>query len=221
MQVATLLTVVGEDTREVHSTFCEWATDGDERRIQQVLRRFSEYCQPRKNVPFERYKFNKRTQEHSEQYEQYKTALRKLSEACEFDTITPNEILRDRLIFGIHDAKVRERLLRENILKLEKTDEICRAAESMTEQMKIVGQTTSQATSVHAFRQRKERPRFLKKETSQKNDVTKECGSCGRHHGERQKSTVQHLAESVIRVANTITSLLNAGKKHPAANAIP
>ena len=91
----------------------------------------------------------------------------------------------------------------------------------MTEQMKIVGQTTSQATSVHAFRQRKERPRFLKKETSQKNDVTKECGSCGRHHGERQKSTVQHLAESVIRVANTITSLLNAGKKHPAANAIP
>ena len=38
-------------------------------------------------------------------------ALRKLSEACEFDTITPNEILRDRLIFGIHDTKVRERLL--------------------------------------------------------------------------------------------------------------
>ena len=119
VQVATLLTVVGEDTREVHSTFCEWATDGDERRIQQVLRRFSEYCQPRKNVPFERYKFNKRTQEHSEQYEQYKTALRKLSEACEFDTITPNEILRDRLIFGIHDAKVRERLLRENIVTRE------------------------------------------------------------------------------------------------------
>ncbi|KAI0207901.1 hypothetical protein LSAT2_007448 [Lamellibrachia satsuma] len=105
VQVATLLTVIGEDGREVHSTFRDWAQDGDDRRILPVLKKFAEYCQPRKNVPFERYKFNKRMQERGEPYEQYKTALHKLSEACEFDTITPNEILRDRLIFGIHDTK--------------------------------------------------------------------------------------------------------------------
>ena len=122
VQVATLLTVIGEDGREVYSTLRDWAHDGDDRRIVPVLRKFAEYCQPRKNVPFERYKFNKRTQESGESYEQYKTTLRKLSEACEFDTITPNEILRDRLIFGIHDTKVRERLLRENNLTLIKTD---------------------------------------------------------------------------------------------------
>ena len=105
-------------------------------------------------MPFERYKFNKRTQESGESYEQYKTTLRKLSEACEFDTITPNEILlRDRLIFGIHDSKVRERLLRETNLTLIKTDEICRAAESMTEQMRIVGQSNNETTLVHAVRQ--------------------------------------------------------------------
>ena len=92
-------------------------------------------------------------QESGESYEQYKTTLRKLSEACEFDTITPNEILRDRLIFGIHDTKVREWLLRENNLTLIKTDEICRAAESMTEQMRIVGQSNNATTSVHAVRQ--------------------------------------------------------------------
>lgn len=153
VQVATLLTVIGEDGREVHSTFRDWAQDGDDRRILPVLKKIAEYCQPRKNVPFERYKFNKRMQESGEPYEQYKTALRKLSEACEFDTITPNEILRDILIFGIHDTKVRERLLRENNLTLAKTDEICRAAESMTEQMRIVGQSSSSATSVHALRQ--------------------------------------------------------------------
>ena len=150
--MATLLTVIGEDGREVYSTFRDWAQDGDDRRILPVLRKFAEYCQPRKNVPFERYKFNKRTQESGESYEQYKTTLRKLSEACEFDTITPNEILRDRLIFGIHDTKVRERLLRETNLTLIKTDEICRAAESMTEQMRIVGQSNDATTSVHAVR---------------------------------------------------------------------
>ena len=62
VQVATLLTVIGEDSREVYSTFKEWAADGDARRIKPVLQRFAAYCEPRKNVPFERYKFNKRVQ---------------------------------------------------------------------------------------------------------------------------------------------------------------
>ena len=62
---------------------------------------------------------------------QYRTALRKLAEGCEFATITLQEILRDRLLFGIKDAKVREHLLRESHLTLAKTDEICHAAESM------------------------------------------------------------------------------------------
>ena len=62
VQVATLLTVIGEDGREVYSTLRDWAQDGDDRRIIPVLRKFAEYCQPRNIVPFERYKFNKRTQ---------------------------------------------------------------------------------------------------------------------------------------------------------------
>ena len=77
-----------------------------------VLMKFQQYCQPCKNVPFERYRFNGRTQEPGEAHDQYRTALRKLAEGCEFQTITPGEILRDRLIFGIKDDKERERLLR-------------------------------------------------------------------------------------------------------------
>ena len=61
-----VLTVIGEDGREVYSTLRDWAHDGDDHRIVPVLRKFAEYCQPRKNVPFERYKFNKRTQESGE-----------------------------------------------------------------------------------------------------------------------------------------------------------
>ena len=191
VQVATLLTVIGEDGREVYSTFRDWAQDGDDRRILPVLRKFAEYCQPRKNVPFERYKFNKRTQESGESYEQYKTTLRKLSEACEFDTITPNEILRDRLIFGIHDTKVRERLLRETNLTLMKTDEICRAAESMTEQMRIVGQTNDATTSVHAVR------KFSgQKKRSTESDTAKECWNCGRQHGRQPKELCPAFGKS-------------------------
>ncbi|CAH3033650.1 unnamed protein product [Pocillopora meandrina] len=60
----------------------------DENKIAPVLQKFAEYCQPRKNVPFERYRFNRRTQEAGESYDQYKTALSKLAEGCDFDTIT-------------------------------------------------------------------------------------------------------------------------------------
>lgn len=90
---------------------------------QKFAKKFAEYCQPRKNVPFERYRFNKRVQEAGESYDQYKTALRKLAEGCDFNSITPDEILRDRIVFGIRDNKVRERLLRESHLTSKKTDD--------------------------------------------------------------------------------------------------
>jgi len=55
VQVATPVTVIGEEVREVFSTFTE--------KIGPVLAQFRRYCQPRKNIPFERYKFNSRAQE--------------------------------------------------------------------------------------------------------------------------------------------------------------
>ena len=54
VQVATLLTVIGEEAREVFATF-NWAAVGDEAKISKVLQKFEQYCQPRLNVPFERY----------------------------------------------------------------------------------------------------------------------------------------------------------------------
>ncbi|PFX11501.1 Retrovirus-related Pol polyprotein [Stylophora pistillata] len=139
VQVTTLLTVIGGEARDVYSTFTGWG-EGENQKIEPVLRKFAEYCEPRRNVPFERYRFNQRMQEAGESYDHYKTSLRKLPEGCDFNTITLEEILRDRLIFGINDGKVRERLLREAGLTLAKTDEICRAAESMRAQMKMVGE---------------------------------------------------------------------------------
>ena len=68
--MATLLTVIGEEAREVYSTFNDWAEDGDDKKIKPVLKKFGDYCEPRKNIPFERYKFNRRVQEPGETYDQ-------------------------------------------------------------------------------------------------------------------------------------------------------
>ena len=81
-------------------------------------------------MPFERYRFNHRCQEAGENYNQYHTALRKLADNCDFGSITPDELLCDRLVFSIRDSKTREHLLREPALTVRHTDEICHSAES-------------------------------------------------------------------------------------------
>ena len=105
--------------------------------------------------------------------------MRKLADGCEFETITPEEILRDRLVFGIRDAKVRERLLRKTTLTLAKTDEICHAAESMMAQMKVV--EDGYGTTVNAV---KTEQKHLQKPQEGVSDGkrTRECWNCGRRH---------------------------------------
>lgn len=164
------------------------ADEGDKNKIAPVLKKLTEYCQPRK-----RYRFNRRSQETGEAYDQYKTALRKLAGGCDFNTITPDKILRDRLIFGISDAKVRERLLREFDLTLAKTDEISRAAESMKAQMKVVGDVT-ESESNKVDQERSFNARKPKKNTRRKQQQTqrgrkwRECDNCGYQHMENLES---------------------------------
>ena len=136
VQVATLLTVIGEEAREVFATFA-WDSEEDASKIDKVLTKFEEYCQPRRNIPFERYLFNRRMQEPGESYDHYRTALLKLAEGCSFQTITPDEILRDKLIFGVKDQQAREKLLRKAKLTLAETDDICRSHESTATQLKV------------------------------------------------------------------------------------
>ena len=137
VQVSTLLTVIGAEAHKVFSTFT-WATAGDDKRVDKVLDKFAEYCQPRVNVPFERFKFNSRCQGVGEPFDQFVTALRQLTSKCDFANVTEDGLLRDRIVFGINNQKLKERLLREADLTLSRTLEICRAAELSSAQLKEV-----------------------------------------------------------------------------------
>ena len=57
VQVATLLTVIGEEAQEVFATFT-WTNEKDQAKIGTVIDKFEVYCQPRKNIPFVCYRFN-------------------------------------------------------------------------------------------------------------------------------------------------------------------
>ena len=46
IQVATLLTVIGEEACDVYSTIRDWANEGEDNKIAPVLQKFAKYCQP-------------------------------------------------------------------------------------------------------------------------------------------------------------------------------
>ena len=100
--------------------------------------KFEQYCQPHHNIPFERYHFNQCKREPGESYDNNCTALLKLVEGCSFQTITSEEILHDKLVFGIKDKQAREKLLRNTNLMLADTDDICHSHEITATQMKLM-----------------------------------------------------------------------------------
>lgn len=92
-------------------------------------------------------------QEAGELYDHYQTVLRQIAHWCEFKTIKADQILQDKLAFRIQNSKVRERLLHEKNLSLQKTDEICWAHKTI-EQMKVLGGASAGDTDpgdVNAF----------------------------------------------------------------------
>ena len=57
--IATLLTVIGEDAITVYDGF-EWSGDPKKRTIEDVQKKFDDYCTPRINIPYERHRFHSR-----------------------------------------------------------------------------------------------------------------------------------------------------------------
>ena len=73
-RVAILLHTAGPEALDVSSTF-QWEEEADKDDTDKVLQKFREYCQPRKNTVFERYKFWDRNQQEGESIDQWVTDL--------------------------------------------------------------------------------------------------------------------------------------------------
>ena len=113
-----LLTTIGEKARDVYDTFT-FATEGDDMKLDLVVAKFDEYFSPRKNLPDTRFKFFPYDQANGQSIDEYVTELKSRSRHCEFGTLIES-LERDRILAGIKDAKVRERLLREIGLSFDK-----------------------------------------------------------------------------------------------------
>ncbi len=139
VQVAILLHSAGPEAQEIHEQF-QYAVEADKKDYKKVLEKFGDYCKPRKNVVYERYRFWSRNQMNDEPVDKWVKDLKTIAVDCEFEN-QENSMIRDKLVFGICDGRIKERMLREADLNLQKALDICRAAESTKTQMREMTQS--------------------------------------------------------------------------------
>lgn len=123
-QASVFLHVVGDDALEVYNNF-QFRVQDDKIKLDKIMEKFEEYCIPKRNVTFERHRFFTCVQKTGETVDQYVTELRNRSKTCEFGGLT-DSLIKDRLVCGIPDNCLRERLLREQDSDLEKAINMCR-----------------------------------------------------------------------------------------------
>ena len=88
---------------------------------------------PRRNIIFERARFNSRKQEEDETVDAFVTALHGLAEHCNYGNLH-NEMIRDRVVVGIRDVRLSERLQLDAKLTLETAVQQARQAEVIKSQ---------------------------------------------------------------------------------------
>ena len=83
---------------------------------------------PKKNVVLERFHFNNLSQGDQEDFDRFVTRIKNQAASCEFGDLK-DQLIRDRVVVGIKNKSVQERMLREKDLDLNKAITIAKTAE--------------------------------------------------------------------------------------------
>ena len=195
VKVNYLLLWIGDRGREIRNTWTDLDSEDQEEersKLKTYYDRFQAHVQPKLNPIFARYKFNNETQG-AATVEQFVTKLRTLVKDCSYTN--PDEMIRDRNVFGTSSTKVREKLVNEGEkLTLEKAITIAQSYEYSQQQLKTMAQQQQQVEPLHEVRKREMQRYEVKKEKnkyqspSQKKNKRglcsrrQECPRCGTQH---------------------------------------
>ena len=136
VKTCIFLSCVGEKGREIYDAL-DFDADvpDDSMKLDSVFKKFDTYCSPKKNTTMLRHKFFTYKQNIGQSFNDFVTQLKLLSENCEFDALR-DSLIKDMIICGINDNKLRERMLREDDLKLPSAIKLGQAAEETIRHIK-------------------------------------------------------------------------------------
>ncbi|XP_018359748.1 PREDICTED: uncharacterized protein K02A2.6-like [Trachymyrmex cornetzi] len=174
VKVAILLNTIGDEGIDIFNNFN--LSEADQKKYDVVVKKFDEYFLPKKNIIYERFLFYKRIQEPNEPVDNFVKKLKKIAQNCEF--MDEQDMIRDRIVLGIADVTVQEKLLGMTDLKLEKAVEICRAKEKQKKPISPKDQGRKEETQdVTEFQCRRCNRRHRPRECPA---FGKKCNRCGK-----------------------------------------
>lgn len=187
-QAQTLLYCMGEESESVLSS-----TDikDDERSVYRtVMEKLDAFFKVRRNVIFERARFNRRIQQPGETAEQYIMEMYRLVESCEYGAMK-DEMIRDRLVVGIRDTQLSQQLQLDAGLTLETAKKKIRQREAVGQQQKELKDGSTESMRVEEVRhERTFRPRktsHYKSQWKSRNQEQKRCSRCGKGPHSKEK----------------------------------
>lgn len=191
-KTALLLNAIGDRAIKLYNGF-NFEKPEHRFEFEKVIEKFEEHFNPEKNEIYERYKFFTRNQNEGESYEDYSVALRDLSSTCNFDFLT-DSLIRDRLVCGISDKTVKDRLLRTKDLTLAKAIDICRTSQETQTQLEKICSSNSTSNNIdnlndvdyniHKINKKPKTADNAGKNTKEDRytNYTRECQRCGYIH---------------------------------------
>ncbi|XP_065174678.1 uncharacterized protein K02A2.6-like [Sycon ciliatum] len=148
VQVNSLLYTMGEQADDLLDSF--HLPEDDVSKFTTVTERFTAHFGKKRNYVYERACFHQRTQQPTESLDAFVNDLYRLADRCNFKAMH-DEMLRDRLIAGLADARLSERLQMDSDMTLEKALAHARQSAAIKEQQTTVRAAADQ--SLFAVRQ--------------------------------------------------------------------
>ena len=128
-QVSTFLYCLGPDAEDTLQSMSP--SEEDRATFAAVKAKFEGFFRVRRNTIIERVRFNRRVQQEGEPVEQFIVSLYSLAENCAYGDLK-EEMVRDRLVVGIRDAALSERLQMDAELTLAKAMKLVKGSCSRT-----------------------------------------------------------------------------------------
>ena len=147
VQVSTLVYAMGGEAEDILASFS--LSEDDAKKYKTVADKFDGHFVQQRNPIYERARFNQRRQEPGETVDSFITALHNLVQHCEDGTLK-EEMIRDRLVVGLLDAKLSETLQLESSLTLAKAVKQARNSEAVRSQQATVRSSATSTTGNQA-----------------------------------------------------------------------
>ena len=142
IRAATLRSVMGKDCIQILQNLS--LSTAERNNVNTCLDRLEDRFKPQKNVIYERFNFHTTSQEPDESFDAFLNKLRKRAATCNFGAMT-DEMIRDRIVIGVKNTSLTERMLRMKDLNLDKAIEVSKASEIASKQVQSLGKPESNA----------------------------------------------------------------------------